>query len=96
MLSALYAAKGKLSIYYRETDKVYGDLFVIRIILTLFETYIGLYKECLLAIQGSLQVSLLGIQISKINVLFAPNFNLLVSSDETTQYLKSETALITL
>ncbi|KAG2001017.1 hypothetical protein GB937_010598 [Aspergillus fischeri] len=34
MLSALYAAKKKLSIYYGETDKVYGDLFVIRIILT--------------------------------------------------------------
>jgi hypothetical protein len=35
MLSALYAAKEKLSIYYRETDKIYGDLFVIRIILIL-------------------------------------------------------------
>jgi hypothetical protein len=33
MLSALHAAKEKLSIYYRETDKVHGDLFTIGIIL---------------------------------------------------------------
>jgi hypothetical protein len=34
MLSALHAAKEKLSIYYRETDKIHGDLFAIGIILT--------------------------------------------------------------
>jgi hypothetical protein len=34
MLSALHAAKEKLSIYYKETDKIHGDLFTIGTILT--------------------------------------------------------------
>lgn len=112
MLSALYAAKEKLSIYYRETDKVHGDLFAIGTILApqnklqffnnknwgpklcyqyrkSFETYAGLYKERLLVTQDSPQIPSLGVQTSKIDALFAPDFNQSVSSDEATQYLES-------
>ncbi|GFF54131.1 hypothetical protein IFM58399_09749 [Aspergillus lentulus] len=117
MLSALHAAKEKLSIYYGETYKVHGDLFAIGTILApqnklqffsnkdwgpelrdqyrkSFETYAGLYKERLSATQGSPRVSSLGVQTSKIDALFAPDFNQSVSTNETTQYLESETAPI--
>ncbi|KAE8553788.1 hypothetical protein EYB25_005170 [Talaromyces marneffei] len=117
MLSALHAAKEKLSIYYRETDKVYGDLFAIGTILApqnklqffnnkdwgpklcyqyrkSFETYAGLYKERLSVTQDSPQIPSLGVQTSKIDALFAPDFNQSVSSDEATQYLESETVPI--
>lgn len=112
MLSALYAAKEKLSVYYRETDNVHGDLFAIGTILApqnklqffnnkdwgpelcdqyrkSFETYAGLYKERLSATQDSPQIPSLGVQTSKIDALFAPDFNQSVSSDEATQYLES-------
>ncbi|KAG2001543.1 hypothetical protein GB937_010086 [Aspergillus fischeri] len=66
MLSALHAVKEKLSIYYRETDKVHSDLFFFNNkdwgpelhdkYHKSFETYAG-------------------VQISKINALFAPDFN---------------------
>ncbi|KAF7174372.1 hypothetical protein CNMCM6106_008623 [Aspergillus hiratsukae] len=39
-----------------------------------FGTYAGLYKERLSATQGSPQVSSLGVQTSKIDALFAPDF----------------------
>ncbi|EED18941.1 hypothetical protein TSTA_126490 [Talaromyces stipitatus ATCC 10500] len=105
MLSALHAAKEKLSVYYREIDKVYGDLFAIGTILApqnklqFFNNKdwgpeLRLYKERLSATQGSPQIPSLGVQTSKIDALFAPDFNQLVSSDEATQYLESEMAPI--
>ncbi|KAL3705729.1 hypothetical protein TMatcc_006738 [Talaromyces marneffei ATCC 18224] len=93
MLSALHAAKEKLSIYYRETDKFFNNkdwgpklCYQYR---KSFETYAGLYKERLSVTQDSPQIPSLGVQTSKIDALFAPDFNQSVSSDEATQYLES-------
>jgi hypothetical protein len=113
MLSALLAAKDKLSSYYGETDNAYGDLFAIGTILApqnklqffndkdwgsdlrekyrqSFETYAEPYKERLSTTRSSPQASSSGAQTSKIDALFALDFNpSLVYGDELTQYLKS-------
>jgi hypothetical protein len=113
MLSALLAAKDKLSSYYGETDNTYGDLFAIGTILApqnklqffndkdwgsdlrekyrqSFETYAEPYKERLSTTRSSPQASSSGAQTSKIDALFALDFNpSLVYGDELTQYLKS-------
>lgn len=111
MLSALYAAKEKLSAYYAETDKVHGDLFAIGTMLApqnklqffttkdwgpkyvvqyrqSFESYAERYKE-LSTTQGSLKAFSSDVQTSRIDALFAPDFNQSGSSDELTQYLES-------
>ena len=108
MLSALHAAKDKLSSYYGETDNAYGDLFAIGTILALqnklqffndkdwgsdlcekyrqsFETYAEPYKERLSTTRSSPQASSSGAQTSKIDALFALDFNpSLVYGDELT------------
>jgi hypothetical protein len=113
MLSALLAAKDKLSSYYGETDNAYSDLFAIGTILApqnklqffndkdwgsdlrekyrqSFETYAEPYKERLSTTRSPPQASSSGAQTSKIDALFALDFNpSLVYGDELTQYLKS-------
>ena len=108
MLSALHAAKDKLSSYYGETDNAYGDLFAIGTILApqnklqffndkdwgsdlcekyrqSFETYAEPYKERLSTTRSSPQASSSGAQTSKIDALFALDFNpSLVYGDELT------------
>jgi hypothetical protein len=114
MLSALHAAKDKLSSYYGETDNnAHGDFFAISTILApqnklqffndkdwgsdirekyrqSFETYAEPYKERLSTTRSSPQASSSGVQTSKIDALFALDFNpSLVCGDELTQYLTS-------